>query len=284
MTEYTKTNCKRSWADEVDDDSDDDDSLNNNYLLCNIDDEEVLEDLDENDLNELDKSIYEMNLKEEVEREIEEHKELKEEVEREIEEHKELKEENIVIGEKIDKILDNFKMEINNKIKNSETFIEEKKTIDQIIDKQIKIVYHNNSMIKIKNINDIMASIEDVNSIENNITIENKKYRDMYHYVTARIKIPFNQFNKMIRIDYHYNERRLQIYRIYTVMNKDDFEKIYLRIVDDFTEELFKTCFIDDNKLYIPFLYSKEEGKYYDMLKYIKSNKEYELLLYVINF
>jgi len=270
---------KKSWADEVDDSDDTDD-------LCNIED---LDDLDEDDLKEIDSSIYEMD----INREIEEHKNMNIRIDDEI--NKE------IFNKKIENIFNNLKMEIDNKFEKIKEEVnmlikmnkEPESKINKIESKEenreMKIVYYNNSKIKIKIIDDIMNEIQDVKTIDNNIDntrngVLDKKYRDMYHYVTGRIKMPFNQFNKMIRIDYHYNERRLQIYRIYTVMNKDEFEKIYLKIVDDFTEELFKTCFIDDNKLYIPFLYSEEDGKYYDMLKYIKSNKEYELLLYVINF
>ena len=281
MTDSNKK--KKSWADEVDD-SDESDYGEESDDLCNIED---LEDLDENDLKEIDESIYEMD----INKEIDEHKRINIEIDNEIEKE--------IINKKIENILDNLKIEIGNKFekvkeevsiltkKNKEPKLNKKESKED--NKEMKIVYYNNSKIKIKIIDDMMKEIEDVKIIDNNRyeikdSSEDKKYRDMYHYVTGRIKMPFNQFNKMIRIDYHYNERRLQIYRIYTVMNKDEFEKIYIRIVDDFTEELFKTCFIDDNKLYIPFLYSEQEGKYYDMLKYIKSNKEYELLLYVINF
>jgi len=281
MTDSNKK--KKSWADEVDD-SDESDYGEESDDLCNIED---LEDLDENDLKEIDESIYEMD----INKEIDEHKRINIEIDNEIEKE--------IINKKIENILDNLKIEIGNKFekvkeevsiltkKNKEPKLNKKESKEE--NKETKIVYYNNSKIKIKIIDDIMKEIENVKTIDNNRyeikdSSEDKKYREMYHYVTGRIKMPFNQFNKMIRIDYHYNERRLQIYRIYTVMNKDEFEKIYIRIVDDFTEELFKTCFIDDNKLYIPFLYSEQEGKYYDMLKYIKSNKEYELLLYVINF
>ena len=250
MTDSNKN--KKSWADEVDDsDSDESDYGEESDDLCNIED---LEDLDENDLKEIDESIYEMD----INKEIDEHKRINIEIDNEIEKE--------IINKKIENILDNLKMEIGNKFekvkeevsiltkKNKEPKLNKKESKED--NKETKIVYYNNSKIKIKIIDDMMKEIEDVKIIDNNRyeikdSSEDKKYRDMYHYVTGRIKMPFNQFNKMIRIDYHYNERRLQIYRIYTVMNKDEFEKIYIRIVDDFTEELFKTCFIDDNKLYI---------------------------------
>lgn len=136
---------------------------------------------------------------------------------------------------------------------------------------KVEITLFNNIKISVKSIDEL------INQVNNN---SNK----IYNYVTGRIHTPFNQFSKMIRVDYHYHKRMIKIYRIYNVLDKEKFKNVYTRIIEDFTEELFKNCFIYLDKLYIPFLYCKEDEKYYDMLKYIKPEKQYELVFYTIPF
>jgi hypothetical protein len=158
--------------------------------------------------------------------------------------------------------------------------VEETKTCSK--DEYLVINHTNTTKIKTKGMNALIHSIH--KSLENTIKGVSDKYKNIYQYVTGRIKTPFNQFTKMIRIDYHYHQRMIKIYRNYTILTLQQFKNIYSRIIEDMTEELFKICFIEDNKLYIPFIHCLEDDKFYDMLKYIKGKKQYEILFYVIPF
>jgi hypothetical protein len=141
----------------------------------------------------------------------------------------------------------------------------------------MQINYTNTTVIKTRKMEELIKRME-------NLDESNDKFKKIYHYVTGRIKTPFNQFTKMIRVDYHYHERKVQINRIYTVNTKEEFINLLDKCMDDFTEEIFKNCFIYENNLYLPFLYCESTGKFYDMLKYIKIGYEYEFMLYMIPF
>jgi hypothetical protein len=139
------------------------------------------------------------------------------------------------------------------------------------------------------------------NKIKNNNTSSNLTLEQMinfyclenncikiYNYVNAKIKNYSKPLPNVLKLEFFYITRNKIINKNYNIISYHEFEKIYklidytnIKLCENFNK-LFNYCFIIDNKLYLPFIQLNNEEKFFDVIKNIKEDIEYKIILFPI--